>query len=310
MDLEALPRVEIGKWPTPIRRLDHVSEALGTEVWIKNEEECGAWGGNKVRKLEHIFHELRAARVIKFVTWGAGTSNWTAAAAWHGTRVGFEVVVGLGGPVPGTYARLYADADVRVLRLPRIGLAPVAAAGACAAAGPRARLLPVGGSGGVGDIGSTRAGLEIAQAIASGAMPVPRSVVVPTGTCGTTAGVAVGLGWGRSRPVVMAVKVADWPYGTRSMIERRVRHITRRLKTRGIEVPPPAPISHERDFLGRGYGHPTPESRAAIAVARHDGLELDGTYAAKAFAALLAAARRARGPYLFVHTSPGPTPRP
>ena len=48
---------------------------------------------------------------------------------------------------------------------------------------------------------------------------------------------------------------------------------------------------------------------AAMRLAETDGLALDPTYAAKAFAALIAAARRGtNGPLLLLQTSPGPLP--
>lgn len=307
MDIDSLPRVTLGSWPTPVRLLERTSDELGAEIWVKDEAACGAWGGNKVRKLEHIFHELRSASVESLVAWGAATSNWAAACAWHGASNGFRVRVGLGGRVPQNYRRLYERTGAHITVLPRIELAPIAATIARGGAGPRARLLPVGGSGGAGDLGATRAGAEIAKAVRDGAIPEPERVFVATGSCGTVAGIALGLASeGLSLPVT-AVKVADWPYASRSMLARRVRSLRRNLQALGLAAPAAA-IDLETRFLGRGYGRPTPESRAAITLARHDGVELEGTYAAKAFAALMDGARDGSGPYLFVNTSPGPPP--
>jgi D-cysteine desulfhydrase len=291
-----------------VRLLERTSNTVGTEIWAKLEEECGAWGGNKVRKLEYMFHELRAAGVERFAAWGAATSNWVAAAAWHGSKLGFEVGVGLGGHLPDDYRRIYETAGCSLVVFPHIGLAPVAAAIVRARLGWRASILPVGGSGGSGDIGSTRAGIEVARSIASGEIPEPHSVFVAAGTCGTVAGLSVGMGLAGCSSTVVAVKVADWPYATPPMIERRRRNIAARLGTTGADPHPPAPVRFEDRFLGRGYAHPTREARAAALVARRDGLHLDGTYAAKAFAALIATARNGDGPLLFVHTSPGPPP--
>jgi D-cysteine desulfhydrase len=288
-----------------VRRLERTSEDVGAEVWVKEEERCGAWGGNKVRKLEHIFHELRANEIEDVVAWGVGTSNWVAACAWHGAMLGFRVRVGVGGRIPKTYRDLYEQAGTRVVALPHIGMAPLAAAMAVGVG--RTRLLPVGGSGGVGDLGAARAGAEIADAVRTGQMPTPQRVFVAMGTCGTVAGIALGsLAEGLSFPVT-AVKVADWPYASRSMLARRVKRLTSRLDSHGIASGVPS-IDIETRYLGSGYGHPTPASRAAIARAREDDVHLEGTYAAKAFAALLDHAKNGGGPYLFVDTSPGEPP--
>lgn len=309
-ELDDVPRMPIGKWPTPIRSLERVSDALGCEVWAKLEEDCGAWGGNKVRKLEHILHAARRDRIDTLVVWGAATSNWASAAALHGSEAGFTVVAGLGGKIPREYAELYRRTGTRVVRAPRIELAPVAAAAARVIAGRGARLLPVGGSGGIGDVGAARTGFEIGEAIATGRLPRPRRLFVPLGTCGTAAGVIVGLGLAGNDSTVVAVKVTDWPYATRAQLDRRVAALEATLERMGIAPRGRAPFVFEDRFIGPGYGAPTEEAAEATAIARRDGLELDGTYAAKAFAALAAAARASRdGPFLFLHTSPGPVGR-
>jgi D-cysteine desulfhydrase len=78
------------------------------------------------------------------------------------------------------------------------------------------------------------------------------------------------------------------------------------MRRRGARVPglDPAPddLTVTREFLGRGYGHATPESRAALATAE---LDLDPVYTAKALAGLRAMAHDGRlgeGPVLFVNT--------
>ena len=304
VDIDDIPRIEIGTWPTPVRRLDHASKVLGAEVWAKLEEGCGAWGGNKVRKLEYLFHEARRDGITKLVAWGVGSSNWAAAVAWHGSQHGFQISAGLGGHLPDHYRRVYERSRTKVTLLPHLELAPLAATIARVRAGRNARLLPVGGSGGIGDIGATRVGSEIARAVGGGELPSPDAIFVAVGSCGTVAGLVMGLELAGMNLPVTAVKVSDWPYASAGMIARRVSNIRRRLERPATNAPP---LHLEKRFLGRGYGRPTPESRAAIAFARHDGLHLDGSYGAKAFAALCDAARSG-GRYLFVHTSPGDPP--
>jgi D-cysteine desulfhydrase len=303
-----LPRARLATLPTPLERGPQLPG--GVRLWFKRDDLTGlGMGGNKVRKLEFLLHELRARKLDRFATWGAATSNWVAAAAWHGARLGFEVSVGLGGRIPDPHARIYAASGTRVVALPRLELAPVAALAARVRGGVQVPLLPVGGSGGAGDVGSARAGTEIATDVRAGTLPEPGAVFVAVGSSGTVAGLSVGLGLGGLDVPVVAVKVADWPYGSRAMIDRRKRNILRRLGREGKDPIAPAPIVFEPRFLGSGYGRPSPEARAATVLARRDGLILDDTYGAKAFAALIAHAERgANAPYLFVHTSPGPVP--
>lgn len=309
--IAGLPRIPIGTWPTEVRRLDAVSDELGVEIWAKDEETSGAWGGNKVRKLEFILHEAREEGIGTLVSWGAGTSNWAAALALHGRDAGFRVVLGLGGALPSDYRALYGALGTDLVRMPRLTLAPLALVGARARAGRAALFIPVGGSSAIGDLGTAQLGEEIAQQ-AGDHMPTPRAVFVATGSTGTAAGLVVGLGLGGLRAPVIAVKVSDWPYGSRALLDARLKKVAQRVRELGFGSFRPVPVVLDTDHLGRGYGKPTVESRAAIELAARDELELDPTYAAKAFAALTTAARGGRpGPYLFVATSPRrPVPLP
>ncbi len=303
MPSSAAPRASIGTWPTPIRRMDRVSDAVGREVWFKVEEECGAWGGNKVRKLEYILAAAARDGIDTLVSYGAGTSNWTAALAYHASRSGFRVVVGAAGPVPATYARLYDQTQTKVIASRSSEALPFVIAGARVAAGAGARSIPMGGSG-YGDIGCVQIGREIADEVASGGMPQPDEIFVALGTSGTAAGTAVGLALaGRSIPLV-AVQVAPWPFGTASRVRSHARKLLARLKT-DVALR----VSVDRRFFKPGYARPNAASSEAAEIAALDGVVLDGTYTAKAFAALVDRARtQPGGPLLFIHTAPGPPP--
>lgn len=309
--VDVLPRLSIGTWPTPVRRLEHASAELGTEVWAKIEESCGAWGGNKVRKLEYILAHARDRGARRLVTYGAGTSSWTAAVVLHGAEMGFEVTLGLGGEIPEPNRSLYERHRARVLNAPSYSLTPLAAAAAIVAAGPRALRLAAGGSDRRGDVGSMTAGIEMADAVEQQRLPHPTAVFVPAGTSGTAAGVAVGLGLRRVRIPVVAVRVTPLPLGTSTIVEYHAGMLLRFLKARGATDPgmAPAPIEGDGRYFKPGYGAPNEASMEAIEIAKRDGLELDPTYAAKAFAALVGAARTGRpGPLLLHLTSPGPLP--
>jgi D-cysteine desulfhydrase len=303
--LHSLPRVAIGTWPTPVHRMERVSELLRREIWIKVEEDCGTWGGNKVRKLEYIAGAAQRDGVDTFVSYGTGTSNWTTALAFHAHRLGYKTVVGVAGPIPAEYAALYERCAARVVSMPSSLLSPVANVGARAAAGLRAWSLPAGGSG-PGDVGSLHAGLEIADAIDSDHIPLPRAVFVAAGTAGTAAGLAVGFGMRDLTSPVVSVRVTAIPYGTPRLVKKHVRSLSTTL---GLDPGNAAPIVGDDRFVRPGYAKSNPASIEAAEIAALDGFTLDPTYAAKAFASLLASVRTgARGPLLFVHTSPGPVP--
>lgn len=298
--MEDETRIAIGTWPTPVRRLDRISEMLGVEVWAKLEEECGAWGGNKVRKLEHILGRARADEILKLVSFGAGTSNWTSALAFHGARHGFEVEVVLSAnEVPPNYRRLYFDLGTQVRRVNRVRFSFEVARGRMRPERGLTRVLPMGGTCPEGNAGSVGAGIEIADTIEKGELPRPSLVFVATGTTGTAAGLAAGMARVDDPPEVVCVRVAPKPYGTPQLVRKTIATLG----------PDAAPLRGDERFFAPGYARPNAASIEAAQIGRLDGLELDQTYAAKAFASLVAHARAgAAGPLLFLHTSPGPPP--
>ena len=60
--LQALPKEQLGFFPTPFYRLDRLSEELGVNLFIKRDDFTGMnlFGGNKVRKLEYLLGEAKA----------------------------------------------------------------------------------------------------------------------------------------------------------------------------------------------------------------------------------------------------------
>ena len=297
----------LGTWPTPIRRLPDASARAGVEVFVKVESESGAWGGNKVRKLEYALPHLRDRAVC---THGAGTSSWASALAYHAAPVAREVHLGLAGRVPDDLATLYTALGTRLHTSPYLNALPLTIVRARIAAGRGAVTLATGGSGLPGDFGSTWAGVEIGDAVANGEIPTPAEVVVACGSAGTAAGLAAGLGLAGLPTKVVAVRVAPRPFGSAAFARRRARRVLGAIAAhagsggghQAVEL-----VGEER-FFGPGYGKPTAASSSAIEVGRGDGINLDPIYAAKAFAALLARAPASGGPMLFVHTSPGPAP--
>ena len=53
--IDELPRLKLGVFPTPFYKLEGISARYGRNIWIKRDDLCGvALGGNKVRKLEFL----------------------------------------------------------------------------------------------------------------------------------------------------------------------------------------------------------------------------------------------------------------
>lgn len=319
--LEALdrhPRVALGACPTPLVPLERLSRELGRLVLLKRDDILGpAGGGNKTRKLEYLLADALAQNATRVVTVGGVQSNHARLTAAAARMLGLEPhLLLLGTPPddatgnlrlmqllgatlhfipPGPMASRPCDFDeldehVRRLATERVG---------------RHYHVPMGGSTGLGALGYVRAALELeAQAHEAGIVDAP--VVLAAGTGGTLAGLLAGLRLVGSslRPVGIDIGSFwdDFP-----TLVHRIADDACRLLGAGLELEPEEVPLVERTYVGRGYGVPTPEAQdAARRIARGEGVLLDPTYTAKAFAALLdLLADRTLGsdePVIFWHT--------
>jgi D-cysteine desulfhydrase len=114
----------------------------------------------------------------------------------------------------------------------------------------------------------------------------PDTIVVPLGTGGTAAGIALGVAWLGWSTEVVAVRVAPAIVANRWRTLRLARNAAAMIRRAGIEFAVPRVAIRVVDAMGKGYGHPTPEGERATALAAEHGLRLDPTYGAKAFSFL------------------------
>jgi 1-aminocyclopropane-1-carboxylate deaminase len=95
--IEAFDRVPLLFGPSPVHRLDRLTEHLGgeVEIWAKRED-CNsglAYGGNKVRKLEYLAADALATGCDTLVSIGGIQSNHTRQVAAVAARLGLESVL-------------------------------------------------------------------------------------------------------------------------------------------------------------------------------------------------------------------------
>jgi D-cysteine desulfhydrase len=307
----ALPHLSLSERPTPVREL------AGLGVWVKEDGAFGSggWGGNKVRKLEWLIPDARRRGRRSILTFGGLGTNWGLATALYAREHGLETALALvdqpvDDHVRAQLARLEAS-GARIYRthtkartvamLPWLLIRNVRA-------GRPPYLLPAGGSSPVGALGYVEAALEIAAQVGEGVLPEPAHVVVPVGTGGTAAGLALGFQLAGMRARVAGVVVNDQLRLDEPTIARLARRAARLLERRGARLDrlqlEPDILDLTRDQIGAGYGHPTEAAARAAALAAEDRLSLDPVYTAKAMAGLLSL--RAEGqleePVLFLHT--------
>jgi D-cysteine desulfhydrase len=287
--------IALGHYPTAVEHIASLS-AAGSDLWVKRDDQTHpVYGGNKVRKLEHLLARALAANARRLVTVGAVGSHHVLATAYFGRASGLAVEAVL-------FAQPRTAHVVEVLRA-GLGLGLHAFAARSFAAIPVAvglrvmagsRLVPPGGSTVDGAMGYVQAARELATQVRRGAMPEPDVCVVASGSGGTAAGLAAGFAAERMKTRVVGVCVIPFARALGVMTHALARACVRRLGESPARLGDR--LTFDDRFVGPGYGYPTGDGEAALRDARsHTTLSLDPTYTAKAFACALWHVRARRG---------------
>ena len=279
----------LGAWPTPLEAQPNLARALGLRtLWLKREDRAG---GNKVRGLEFLFAGVPSQSV--FVTIGATGSSHCLTTARCARARGHRTAVAL-FPQPETeasrgIARATVEAANVVIRAGTLITLPWAALRAWRAAyhlgSGKPHWIPGGGAEPRAVIGHFLAALELAIQLDA----PPDVIVVPLGTGGTAAGIALGVAWLGWPTELVAVRVAPWLVANQWRTLRLARKTAALIRRVGIEFNLPRSTIRVRvvDAMGKGYGHPTPEGERARFLAGEYGVRLDPTYGAKGFSYFL-----------------------
>ncbi|NNN00777.1 MAG: 1-aminocyclopropane-1-carboxylate deaminase [Acidimicrobiaceae bacterium] len=95
--MEQYGRVDLRFGPSPLQRLDRLSDHLGgrVQIWAKREDVNSplAYGGNKVRKLEYLAYEARQSGCDTLVSIGGVQSNHTRQVAAVAAHLGMKCVL-------------------------------------------------------------------------------------------------------------------------------------------------------------------------------------------------------------------------
>jgi L-cysteate sulfo-lyase len=291
--LMSLPLEPLAPASTPVEPLARLRRALGPEcpqLLIKRDDLLAfALGGNKVRKMQAIAAEARAAGATALITCGGVQSNHARVTAAAGAVLGLRVVLVLNGSTPATLsgnARLDAlfGADVRYVAS-REERAPAmeAIADELRAGGDRPCVVPLGASTPTGALGFARAVGEIAVAGVKA-----DTIVHATSSGGTQAGLIAGCALFGLRSRVVGVSADDPASSLQQVVTALLEGMAERIGAAHSTIGLDLPVDVDDRFVGDGYGIPTPASTEALElVARTEGIVLDPVYTAKAMAGLL-----------------------
>ena len=290
-NINDLPRVSLGVFPTPFYKLESISAKYGKNIWIKRDDMCGvALGGNKVRKLEFLLADAKAQGCDTVFTTGGAQSNHAMLTAACAARLGMKCILILKKRgVTEHKGNLVLDdiygADVRFMNtdsyddiyaeMHRVGEE-------LAKEGHKSYYIPVGGSNPLGAVGYVNGVREFTvQALAAGIRV--GHIVSATGSGGTTAGLLLGAKLFQPGVKVTGIGVDNDPF----------EEIVPDLAAKAADILECSFEREQDDFemvyhVGQGYAIPNAEDTPHIEeLARMEGILLDPVYTGKAWAGML-----------------------
>lgn len=257
-------------------------------------------GGNKVRGLEWLLAGV--ARGDRVLTVGPRGSTHALATATYARQLGASVTVVRWDQEMNPAARRVAARTRAIAETIDARWVPTAYVVASALLVSRRVKwwIPAGGTSALAMLGHVNAALELADQVATGECALPERLVVPFGTGGTAAGLALGLRIAGLRSHVVAVRVVPRLLGRARRLVQLARAAARFIERVTGETLPRVgnpDFSVEHRFHGNAYGRPIAADAGEQAIAA-TGVALDDTYSRKAFAAALA--QRSRSTLLWL----------
>lgn len=307
--LHAFPKKSLIPLPTPLQRLENLSQSLGgPTIFIKRDDLTGlAFGGNKSRKLEFIIQDALDKNADVIITWAAVQSNWCLQTAAVARKFGIKPILLLFKTyeLPEEYdgnllLDLILDADVkireaeagRVLRLEDVKEIIEEVESEVKERGEISYVAPIGGSmvGGsmekpLGAISYVNAFIEILEQAEEQDLNI-KTILHATGSCSTQAGLAVGAKALGKDVRILGISVSD----DKESVKEEVATIAQdTVQAMNLE------ISIEKEdmvvfdeYIGEGYGVMNKDVADALRLmSSQEGIFLDPVYTGKAMTALI-----------------------
>ncbi len=292
--------------PTSIELLDRLGEKLGIEkLYTKHDDRSALnYGGNKTRKLEFLLGEAKRQNRKEVLTFGYAGSNFALATALYAEQLEMRCISMLLPQHNARYVQqnllLGKDAGAELHTAPNtwwLGVKTLWQSFRHAIMQSRLPFwIPAGGSHPLGIIGFVNAAYELKAQVDQGLLPEPDLIYLPMGSMGTAAGLDIGLRSLGMRTKIVAARVVPTQFGSQKglqkLIDQTLDYIRKLDGGFGKDMPEETQCEVRDEFFGNAYGEFTQEGIEAARLAGDlGGLKLDGTYAAKAMAALIADAR-------------------
>ena len=305
MHLARFPRIFLAHLPTPLERLDRLSNELGgPEIWIKRDDCTGlSTGGNKTRKLEFLMAEAEAMGAEVIVTQGATQSNHARQTAAFAAKLGLHCHLLLEDRTGSDDPNYNGNGNVLLDHLHAAtvetragGLDMNAEMEAVAerfrGEGRTVYTIPGGGSNATGALGYVNCAFELVGQANDRGLAIDH-LVTATGSAGTQAGLAVGL-----KAINAGIPLLG--IGVRAPKPKQEENVFALAQKTAEKLGCPGVVRREdvvadTDFVGAGYGIPREDTIEAIRMfAELEGILLDPVYSGKGAAGLIDYCRKGR----------------
>ena len=322
MNLALFPKRGYVPTPTPIEALPAFSKALGGDVniFIKRDDLLpGCAGGNKTRKLDFCIADALENDADTIITCGAVQSNHCRLTLAWAVHEGLDCHLVLEERVAGSY-NPDASGNNFLFKLMGVKSITVVPGGSDMAdemekvaqqlkgEGKRPYVIPGGASNEIGATGYVSCAEEILRQLFELNLRIDH-MVVPSGSAGTHAGIAVGMFGTNAAIPVSGINVSRSKEEQEAIVHGLAQRTAQRVGIR--EEIPESAIECFDGYVGPGYSLPTESMVEAVKLlAETQAILLDPVYSGKAMAGLIDLVRKGHfekaSNVLFLHTGGSP----
>ena len=298
MPLSDYPRVSLAHLPTPLEFLPRLTKHLGgPNVYVKRDDCTGlGTGGNKTRKLEFLMADAIKKKADVIITQGAVQSNHARQTAAAAAKIGMKCELVFEKRVADATTAYKESGNVFLDKLFGANIHEVAngsdmtkemedLSDQLREKGSSPYIIPGGGSNPIGALGYVDCVIELIAQAKSKDITFD-SIIMATGSAGTQAGLVVGSKVTKSNIPVLGI-------GVNAPKEAQEEKVFKLASDLSDFMGLPSLVSRDDvvancDYVGDGYGIPTPEmNKALLQLARLEGLLFDPVYSGKGLAGMI-----------------------
>ncbi len=321
MNLAKLPRRGYVTTPTPIEKAENLTKALGGDVniYIKRDDLLpGTSGGNKTRKLDLSIGEAIKQGCDTLITCGAVQSNHCRLTLAWAVKEGMDCHLVLEERVAGSYKPESSGNNFLFRLLGAKSIRSVAGgsnmmeemqkiADEVRKQGKKPFIIPGGASDAIGAAGYVACAQETMQQLFDMGLDI-HTMVVPSGSAGTHAGMVVGMHATKANIPVIGINVSRPRDVQEELVYKLVGETAKRVGAGDI---PKSAVDSNPDYYQPGYSLPNEGMIEAVKLfAQTEAILLDPVYTGKVAAGLIALVRGGHFPkgsnVLFLHTGGSP----